>query len=475
MSVFPFVGASYVARSKNFDNQRCLNMFPVFQESGTAKSVAALYGTPGLAPWLNLTGGNIRGMLRFNTATAIIVCGDSVYRVNTTTGNVLLGKIAPSTTPVSMASNGTVVMLVTGSAGYFINPATDEFKVIGNTAFLGATTVGFVDGYFVFNVPGTGKFQISSLYGTGINALDFAVAEGAPDNLVSLIVDHREIWLFGETSTEVFFNSGNQDFPFERIQGAFIEHGCAAAFSVAKLDNSVFWLSADERGKGMIYRAQGYTGTRVSTHAVEYAIAKMTKIDDAIAYTYQQEGHSFYVLTFPSENQTWVYDTSTNLWHERGWRDPVTNAIKRHRSNCQMQFAGYTLVGDFQNGNVYILDMDTFTDNGDLIARIRICPHLNRAMKLQFFSALQIDMQTGVGLITGQGSDPQVMLDWSDDGGYTYSNEHWASFGKVGERTTRVRWRRLGKSRDRLFRATIVDPVRVVIVSASVEFTVGKT
>lgn len=476
MASFPFVGASSAARSKNFDAQRCVNLFPVIQESGSSKSVAALYGTPGLLLWVALGAGTVRGMLRFNPLIGIIVVGGTVYKVTPNGVFTNIGSIVAGTGQISMASNGSVIMMVTGGPdGYFVDPVAGTTTVITDTDFVGGNKVGFLDGYFVWNKLNTGQFQITNVYGTSIDGLDFATAEGAPDNLLSLIVDHREVWLFGETTTEVFFNSGNQDFPIERIQGAFLEHGCVAPDSVAKMDNSVFWLSADERGQGMVMRAVGYAPQRVSTHALEYAIGQMSTISDAVAYTYQQEGHNFYVLSFPTENQTWVFDASNDLWHERAWRDPSNNVLKRHRSNCQMQFGGYTLVGDFENGNVYILDMDTFTDNGDPIARIRTCPHISKDYKWQFFNALQIDMQTGVGLVTGQGSDPQAVLQWSDDGGYVYSIEHWARIGRIGERLTRVRWRRLGKSRDRVFKLTITDPIRVVIVGASVDFVLGKS
>lgn len=475
MASFPFVGPSYAARSKNFDAQRCVNLFPVLQESGTSKSVAALYGTPGLLLWTTLSGVSVRGMLQFSPSIGVIVCGTNVYRVSTTGAATLIGTVAAGGR-VSMASNGSIIMVVTGSIdGYFIDPVLGVVTPIVDVDFYGSNTVSFLDGYFVFNKLNTGQFQITQIYGTAIDALDFATAEGAPDNLLSLIVDHREVWLFGETSTEVFYNSGNADFPIERIQGAFLEHGIAAAYSVAKMDNSVFWLSSDERGKGVVYRAIGYDPQRVSTHALEYAIAQMDVISDAFAYSYQQEGHSFYVLTFPTAGQTWVFNAASGLWHELAWRNPVDNSLTRHRSNCQMQFAGKTLVGDFANGNVYVLDMETYTDNGDPIARIRACPHISSDYKWQFFSQLQIDMQTGVGLPNGQGSDPQAMLQWSDDGGYVYGTEHWASIGRIGERKTRVRWRRLGRSRDRVFMLTITDPIPVVIIGASVNYTVGNS
>lgn len=476
MAQFAFVGASYTARSKTFDAQRCVNLYPEMSQSGPgpSKSVAALIGTPGLALWASLAGGGVRGLLRFNATTAIAVCGTNVYRLATTGAATLLGVISAGDGPVSMASNGAVVMLVTGQFGYFVDPAAGTVTPITDTDFLGADRVDYLDGYFVFNRPGTGRFQITQLLGTDIDGLDFATAEGSPDNLVSLIVDHRELWVFGESTTEVWFNSGNADFPLERIQGAFIEQGCAAKHSVAKMDNTVYWLTADDRGQGMVQRAQGYQPQRVSTHALEYAIAGYSRIDDAVASTYQQEGHSFYVLTFPTASKTWVYDASTNLWHERAWRNPADATLNRHRAQCHMAFAGENIVGDWEAGNLYRLDLDAYTDNGAFIPRVRSCHHLAADYKWQFFHALQIDMEPGVGLPVGQGSDPQAMLRWSDDGGFTWSHELWASIGKIGERRTRVRWRRLGKSRDRVFEVTITDPVKVVIVGASAEVSAGS-
>lgn len=476
MATFPFVGGSYTARSKNLDAQRCINLFPELA-SPVSKAITALFGTPGLSLWATLAGGGVRGTLPFSATIGVVVVGSNVYTVDTAGVGTLRGSVAPLSTMISMASNGQVVMIVDGPSGYVLNPVTGVLTTIADPDFTGADTVQFVDGYFVFNKPGTGQFQITSLYSTDIDGLDFATAEGSPDLLLTVLVDHREVWLFGENSTEVFFNSGNVDFPFERIQGAFIEQGIAAKFSAAKMDNTVYWLAADAKGYGTVQRAAGYQPERVSDHGVEFAISQMSRINDAIAYTYQQEGHHFYVLTFPTAEQTWVFDSTTSRWHQRAWRDPATGLYKRHRSVCQMQFAGITVVGDWETGNLYRLDMDTFTDNGALIARVRSCPHLSVDYRLQFFYSLQIDMQTGVGLsgvVGAAGVDPKAMLRWSNDGGYTWSNESWASIGKIGERLARVKWRRLGKARDRVFEVTITDPVRVVIVGANVEMTVGS-
>jgi hypothetical protein len=480
MAQFPFIGASYMSRSRNFDAQRCVNLFPEASGSGTSKSIAMLIGTPGLTLFSTLSGAGVRGCIRFTAALSIVVVGGNVYSVTTAGVGTLIGTIVTRTTPVSMASNGTTVMLVTGGPeGYAItpnaNPTLATVAPIVNPAFFGADRVDYIDGYFVFNQPGTGRFQITGLFATTVNPLDFATAEGSPDLLVSLIVNQREIWLFGENSTEVFFDSGNALFPFQRIQGAFIEQGCAAKYSPAKSGTTLFWLSADDRGQGMVLKASGYQPQRVSTHAIEYAIAQYPRIDDAIGYTYQQEGHIFYVLTFPTGNATWVFDESTQLWHERAWRNPVDASLNRHRSNCQMAFGGKVIVGDWETGKLYSLNLDAYDDNGDILPAIRQCAHEASADDTwQFFHRLWIDMETGVGLNSGQGSDPQVMLEWSDDGGHSFPNQMWASAGKIGEYRRRVNYRRLGKSRDRVWRVTITDPVKRIFIAADAAMTAGN-
>jgi hypothetical protein len=475
MQPLEFIGASYVARSLNFDASRTVNLYPEASGSGQSKTIACLIGCPGTRRFSTLAGGGVRGCIRFSAAVSVVVVGANVYTVTPGGVGTLIGTIAFATTPVSMATNGQVIMLVTGSFGYQVNPTTNSVTQIVNVAFTGADRVDYIDGYFVFNKPGTQQFQITQLLSTIIDPLDFASAEGAPDLLISLIVDHREVWLFGETSTEVFFNSGNADFPLERIQGAFIQQGCAAKNTPARFGGSVVWLTANEQGQGMVVKAQGYQPVRISTHAVEYAINQYASIDDAIGFSYQCEGHSFYVLTFPTANATWVYDDNTQLWHERLWRNPADGSYNRHRAQCVMAFAGEIIIGDWENPYLQVWDLDTYTDDGGILPAIRQVPHAASEDNCwQFFHKLWIDMETGVGLNgTVQGSDPQLMVSWSDDGGHTFGTEILIPAGKIGERRRRAIARRCGRSRDRVFRVSITDPVKRVFIGAGVEMSEG--
>jgi hypothetical protein len=411
-----------------------------------------------------------------------------------------------------MANNGVQLFVACNGPSYIYNFNTLAFAQITDEDFNGAQVVTFLDGYFVYTEPNSQKFWVTAIYnGLSVDPLDFASAEGSPDNLVSVIADHREIWLFGEQSVEVWYNSGGVDFPLSRINGAFNEIGCAATYSVAKGDNGIFWLGSDDRGKGIVYRSQGYSGSRISTHAVEWQIQKYATISDAIGYTYQQDGHTFYVLTFPTANATWVYDVLTNAWHERaGWSN---DQFVRHRSNCQAFYNGLTLVGDFQNGNVYSFDLDVYADNGATQKWLRTWRALSTGennLKRTAQHTLQLDCETGVGLngfdlfdpnlydtintesfqvlmlendndlITEalltpvQGANPQVMLRWSDDGGHTWSYEQWRSMGKIGEYGYRAIWRRLGmttKLRDRVYEISATDPVKIAITGAELQLS----
>ncbi len=465
----PILGSAYVARSVNAADNRMINLFPELVPEG-GKEPAFLQRAPGLRALAILGVGPVRGLWTFGNY-GYAVSGTTLYKIDTTWAATAKGTVA-GTGPVSMVDNGTQLFIAAGATGYIYNANTDVFAQITDPDFPGATTVGFIDGYFVFNEPNSQKFWVTALLdGTSVDPLDFASAEGSPDNLVSLIVDHREVWLFGQTSVEVWYNAGLPDFPLSRIQGAFNEIGCAAPFSVAKLDNGVFWLGADARGKGIVYRSNGYNGQRISTHSVEWQIQQYSDISDATAYTYQQDGHSFYVLNFPSADITWVYDVATQAWHQRaGW---LNNNFTRHRGNNQMAFNDEIVIGDYLTGGIYAYDPTVYTEAGSVqkwLRSWRALPTGTNTLRRTTQHSLQLDCETGVGLDgTGQGVDPQVMLRWSDDGGHTWSNEHWKTMGRIGRTGTRVFWRRLGmtmKLRDRVYEISGTDPVPITIMGA---------
>ena len=478
MPDIPMVGGAYEARSVNINAQRCINLYPEMEGEG-GKNVAALIGTPGTKEFTDLgTSGPVMG-LHSDSQQAYAVSDNKFFTISPSGSVSQKGVIdsvegAPAER-ISMADNPFQVMVVDGTKeGYIYTKSSGEFAKISDSvagaAFPGGLNVAFQDGYFIVTKPETDEFYISALSnGKSWDALDFASAEGFSDELVAVESDHRELWLFGEQTIEVWYNSGGSDFPFERIQGGFQETGCIATFSVAKMDNSIFWLGRDERGDGIVYRANGYVPQRVSTHAIEKAIQSYERKDDAFAYAYQQEGHLFYVLTFPTANATWVYDASTNLWHERQYYDGMEDF--RHRSNCFCYLGGKLLVGDFLNGKIYEYDLDKYDDDGDTIKRIRDAYHVHNDRKRSTCFRYDLDMEFGIGLNLGQGTDPQVSLSISKDGGHNYGNELWRTFGKIGQYDIRAVWYRLGVSRVWTMRMLITDPVKVVLISAKGDFS----
>jgi hypothetical protein len=393
----PILGSSYVIRSVNAADNRMVNLYPeVIPEGG--KEPAYLQRCPGLAYRAVIGTGPIRAVYSLGSFL-YVVSGEEFYKVDAAYNATKIGDVT-GTGPVSMADNGTQIFLACNPDGFIYNTETLAFAKITDPDFPGAVTVGYLDGYFVFNEPNSQRVWVTSLLdGLSIDPLDFASAEGSPDGLVSLIIDHREAWLFGTNSVEVWYNSGDSDFPLTRIQGAYNEIGCIAPYSVAKMDNSVFWLGADARGQGIVYRANGYQGVRVSTHAVEFAIQQYGNLADAVGYTYQQDGHTFYVLNFTDADTTWVFDAATGAWHERaGFRN---GDFKRHRGNCHARFLGEPVIGDYQNGNLYAFDLTVYSDNGATqkwLRTWRALPTGGNDLKRTAHHSLQIDCETGVGL-----------------------------------------------------------------------------
>ena len=498
----PILGSAYVARSVNAADNRMVNLYPEVTPDG-GKEAAYLQRCPGLRLLATVGDGPIRGLWQLGNAM-YVVSSNTLYQVNTSWEATSLGTIANSG-PVSMADNGTQIFIAANPQSYIYNSVTNVFTQIVDPDFPGAVTVGYLDGYFAFNEPNSQKIWVTSLFeGTEVDPLEFASAEGSPDGLVSIIVDHREAWLFGTNSVEVWYDAGTPDFPLQRIQGAFNEIGCAAAYSVAKLDNGIFWLGSDARGRGIVYRSSGYNGTRISTHAIEYAIQSYGNISDAIAYTYQQDGHAFYVLIFPSASKTWVFDVATGGWHERASFE--FGEFDRHRSNCQVNFNNEIIVGDYADGRIYAFDLDVYADDTATqkwLRSWRALPSGQNNLKRTTHHSLQLDCESGVGTAGGEyelivtetgnviatatgdlfttgvenlGLDPQVMLRWSDNGGHNWSNEHWKSMGAIGETSRRVIWRRLGMTlelRDRVYELSGTAPIKLAIMGA--ELTLSGT
>lgn len=460
---FPFIGPSYTSLSVNVDAQRSLNLYPEIVESQTGKNRVVLYGTPGLtSPFCTLANAPVRGLWA-GEDRLFAVGGSKLYEISSGGVATLLGDVTTDATnsPAQMFPNGTQLFVVSAGLTFLHNGVSllaPNFS--GGSTRVTARTGAFLDSYFIAAKPDSKQFYFSAPNdGTTWDPLEFSTKEGYPDNIASIIADHEELWLFGtHKSTEVWRNEGDATMAggFRRDPGGFQHIACMAPWSVVNHDQGVSWLGGDTRGRPVAYRAQGFQPQRISTHAIEQAWAGYSSVSDCYAYAYTDHGHSFYVMNFMTGNATWVYDTTTGLWHERGYYNGST--VEKHRGRCHAFAFGKHLVGDHTTGAIYQMSSGTYTDNGTAIHRIRTAPHVAEENRRIAHHEFVLDLEVGSGA-------PNVTLDWSDDGAHTYSNTYTKA-PSLSNYKGRCTWRRLGMARDRVYRVKITDSVRVALVDA---------
>ena len=501
---------AYTDRSIIANCQRCLNLFPRANPEGHPVPFT-FYPTPGLARLATPTAGAGRGLWRASNGVLYGVVGQTFYKIGADWSHTALGVLtATATTPVSMSDNGVTLVLVDGSPyGYTVGLYTDVFAPIVSAAFYGSDMVFFLDTFFVFNKPGTGIFYSSLALSITLDPLYFATKIGFSDKLVAAPIVHREIWLIGEETTEIWVNSGGAAFPFELMTGAFIENGCSAKYSIAKQGDSLFWLSRSLQGQNVVLKGANYQAQRISTHAIETAIAGYAMISDAVGFTYQQEGHKFYVLSFPTANKTWVYDETCNLWHERAYID-ANGVENRHRSANAAFVYGVNVAQDWETGALYRVDLDVYTDDGNPIPRRRGFPHMGNDGSRVFYRQFLVDMEVGTALGTGESpkvdpeylatetgailategdawfitsygveqdipAPPQVWLRWSDTRGKSWSNPISSDLGGEGDYLESIQFQRLGMARDRVFEVFWSANCKTALSGAFVNATPGRS
>ena len=471
------MGGSYESQSPNASADKTMNWYSESIETGAGKSQLVLYPTPGLKLFVALTGSSVRGIHSINNRT-FAVAGTELQEILGNGTKVNRGTVANDSLPVSMAASPTQLLLSSAGTAYVLTLATNVLTTIASGTLTNVSQVEYIDGFFLALNKDTQTFRISTvLDATSWPGGQIIQVSVFPDNIVGFKADHRELWCFGITKSVVYYDSGSAQI-FDVIPGAIIEKGTVAGFSPVRLDNTLFWLGGDERGAAMVWRAAGYTPQRVSNHAIEFAMQGYTTINDAIGYSYQDQGHNFYVLTFPTASATWVLDTATLMWHERAFLN--LGVFEAHHSRNHTYAFGKHLVGDWNSANVYEMSISFFDDDGSPLRRVRRAPHISRESKWMFHSFLQVDLEAGVGptppLLDGDGNprDPLIGLRWSDDGGHVWSNTHQVGVGQIGNYAKRAIWRRLGRSRDRIYEISASDAVPWRIIDAFLEITPGN-
>ena len=471
-----FCGPSYISQSLLARPERCMNLYPEQIEVSNRPQLV-LYTTPGLRLFAQNTseGAPCRGLFA-QAGRAFAAIGTKIYEISATGELAEIGTVAIDNNPATFAMNGDAaneLFITSGDKGYIYNLATGVF----GEQVTDVTQGGMVDGYFLALDKATSTLKVSDLLdGTTWNGIRTLQRSAAPDPWQAMVIQGRTILLFGTETTEPIYDAGTSPMPFAPIAGVLVPYGIAAPFSAKTLGASTIWLARSKDGDRQVVQMNGYNVRRVSTHAVEMAFSRYSDVSDAVAFTYQDQGHQFYELNFPNANATWVYDLALGMWHERGhW-----NSDQRQYQVWGPQYHCYAfnkhLVGDATTinsaGSIYEMNIDVYTDtDGNGLRRERIPPILDNNQNRLVINKFQLHCDVGIGRVgaSAQGYDPQIMMQVSGDGGETWSSERWRSAGKLGEYQHRAQWWRCGSGRNVIISVAMTDPVPWRIVDAIVE------
>ena len=465
MAVIPLFGTNVQGKSSTSTSQSRINIYAEVQ-SEAEKAPVIFYGTPGLSLRAGASLGDtpIRGWIAVGSLYYLVHRG-TFYEVNNAGIKTSRGTISTTSGRVDMAYDGAVILLTTGTNMYTYTVASTTFAVVADAdAPQTAKTCAWLDGQFIADDGADDEFFISA-DGTTWDPLDVATAESAPDGLVRVFTDNGEVVLAGETTTEYRGNTGAQDEPFQTIKGATQEFGLAARWSLSKFNSGLAGLMKNKNGQVQVMFIQGYAPRTISSPEIDSIINGYDSVSDATAFSYMLGGHPMYQINFPTPLKSWLYDATTNMWSSLEYG----LSGERHRGELQLDFLNKTLIADYSNGNIYELDPDVYTDNGTAIVREVTGRHFFSDNRRIIVDELFCDFETGVGLVSGQGSDPQAMLKVSKDNGHTWGNESWATMGKIGKYLTRVVWRRLGLGRDFVFKIRVTDPVKFVLTYSAIK------
>ncbi len=460
---FNVVGGEYKSVSHSVNNQECVNFYVnIDKENGNPLS---LLPTPGCKEWLSVSGntGEVRAIKQITDDLLAFVIRDTLYVANKS-------KFVTTVTPAFSSLSGHMI-LASDFLNYcsILDVAYDKLYVLDFLTYaitevvlpagVRASSLTYQDGMWIIANKGSDYFYMS---GVGdpytYSPLRYKSAEYSGDKIITVVSDHDELCAFGSRTIEFFQNAGTTDTIFESINGSSQEIGIAGADAFTSVNSALFFLDS----QGFPRVSTEYRADFLNQGQIAFQMSKLTTINDCFLFNYIYQGHIFVVFTFPTENKTWVYDVTTGVWHRRSSYPYDTDG--RWRANCYEFFDRKHLIGDYNNGIIYELDFETFTENSETMAALRRFPVISSNGRTSVnHNSLEIAIQPGVGLETGQGDDPQIMMRYSDDNGQTFSNELWRSLGKTGEYSHRVIWNRLGRAVEREYEIKITDPVNRVI------------
>lgn len=456
-----FSGPTYLrSQSLLVSPERCVNLYP--QRVQTPGGYV-LYPTPGLTAFATPAGSPGRGIFSQalgGTERAFVVIGPTLYEVGSDGTITSRGTVAMDGNPATMCTNGDggdQLFVTSGDTGYILTLGTNVLT----TEVSDVTMGGFMDGYFIALDNATSTIKISDLLdGETWDGTQIAQRSTAADPWRAMLVKYPRVWLLGEHTGDVWYNAGTSPFPFAPIQGVQIPYGIAASFSMTTVGPAIMWLTHNQNGDGQVVEALGYAPTVVSTEPLEYALSTYSRIDDAVAWSYQDQGHEFYVLNFPAANRTWCYDRTEGMWHERGTWDAVNGEFDVWGPQYHALVFNQHLVLHAGNGTIYRMSHDLYTDSdGAGLRRLRVPPILANEQNRMFIDRLQLHVEAGLGLTSGQGSNPQILMSMSRNGGRTYGNQRSRSSGVQGDYDARLIWMNCGAGRNPVPMFSSSDPV----------------
>jgi hypothetical protein len=441
-----------------------LNMY-LENLANSSKGTLVAYSWPGFGlPVANLGDYPIRQLYVLEDQL-YAVAGNQFYGVSS--GPTALGSLLSSTGPVSIADSVKQILIVDGVGGYVYDTTTDTYAEIADANFpAGATAVAYQDGFFMANRPNSRQWYISKQYdGTVWTPVTFASKEQFSDNLISIAASGGLIRLFGSNSIEFWSSSGSLDFPFLRTQGATTYVGVLASQSISSIEGNFFFLGTSANGDAGVYWLQGTQVTLVSSSSVHRSLSKYLTLTDAVGQCMLLDGHVFYILSFPTQMETWLYDLSmSQVLGYPVWCKLASHSMSYYRFGYATSLKGKIIVGDTQSGRIYQIDPESPTENGMSVTRQLVSGHFYNAGELVYINEMQVDMEVGNTI-----PNAQILLEISKDGGWTYLPGQLLLLGGPGQYKTRVRARRLGVTRDGVFRLTVTDPVYIALLGANIE------
>lgn len=478
-----FVGPSYALSSLAADAQRAVNLYPEAVESGSGKAKYIYRTTPGALNWAVLPTGPVRGLFvagggDFEVLYA--VGGSKLYRVDSAGVATELGDVgtdaADSPAQIFPNGEGTAILIISAGQAWYHNgvilsaapvPADDDIDPAYPGGQVGTAATGaFLNWYWIVSKPDSKKVFYSFAPGDEWNPLDQGTKEGFPDNVARVLADHQELWLFGDATTEGWGSTTDADNPFLRRDSAVMPMGIAARWTAVNLIDGPAWLGGDPHSGAVAYRARGFQPMRVSTHAVEQAWREYSKVSDARAYVYTEAGHTFWVISFPTGNATWVYDLTTNMWHERGYWNG--SALDHSMARCHAFCYGLHLAGSRLNGKILDYSLEMLQEDAATLPRIRTAPHLSDEDKQIFHHRVSLDIDDF------DNSHDEAKLEWSDDAGQTWSTpRNPDTSSAIPKKKRRLTWRRLGAARDRIYRVTFNQSAPLTLIGANIDITPG--